>query len=215
MPDALKTDATKVRGCSASVWVYPTTADGRLHFLADSNAAITKGIVALILSAVQDRPADEVARMDVAEALAPFELRKHLSANRTQGVPNMIALIRETAERLRRVNEPSRSLPTRSIRHVLRARSQGRPRPGAGPRISRVADRTGWSSAFPGARNLVGVPETGVLASGAIVSLIDTASGASVWMKLGHFVPIVTLDLRLDYMRPAVKGETVIARCEC
>ena len=100
MPEALKTDATKVRGCSASVWVYPTVQDGRLHFLADSNAAITKGIVALILSAVQDKPAGEVAGMDVTEALAPFELRKHLSANRTQGVPNMIALIRETAERL-------------------------------------------------------------------------------------------------------------------
>lgn len=101
MPEALKTDATKVRGCSASVWVYPTTTeDGRLHFLADSNAAITKGIVALILSAVQDKPAEEVAAMDVTEALAPFELRKHLSANRTQGVPNMIALIRETAQRL-------------------------------------------------------------------------------------------------------------------
>ena len=101
MPEALKTDATKVRGCSASVWVYPTTTDdGRLHFLADSNAAITKGIVALILSAVQDKPAEEVAGMDVTEALAPFELRKHLSANRTQGVPNMIALIRETAQRL-------------------------------------------------------------------------------------------------------------------
>ena len=99
MPDALKTDATKVRGCSASVWVYPTVNDCRLHFLADSNAAITKGIVALILSAVQDKPASEVARMDVAEALAPFELRKHLSANRTQGVPNMIALIQQTAER--------------------------------------------------------------------------------------------------------------------
>ena len=64
------------------------------------NAAITKGIVALILSAVQDKPADEVARMDVTEKLEPFELRKHLSANRTQGVPNMIALIRETAQRL-------------------------------------------------------------------------------------------------------------------
>jgi cysteine desulfuration protein SufE len=101
MPDALKTDATKVRGCSASVWVYPTVTDhGRLHFLADSNAAITKGIVALILSAVQDKPADEVAQLDVNEALAPFELRKHLSANRTQGVPNMIALVRETAQRL-------------------------------------------------------------------------------------------------------------------
>jgi cysteine desulfuration protein SufE len=99
MPDALKTDATKVRGCSASVWVYPTVDGGRLHFLADSNAAITKGIVALVLSAVQDKPAAEVARTDVAEALAPFELRKHLSANRTQGVPNMIALIKRTAER--------------------------------------------------------------------------------------------------------------------
>jgi cysteine desulfuration protein SufE len=101
MPDALKTEATKVRGCSASVWVYPTTTDdGRLHFLADSNAAITKGIVALVLAAVQDKPAEEVARMDVAEALAPFELGKHLSANRTQGVPSMIALVRETAQRL-------------------------------------------------------------------------------------------------------------------
>ena len=99
MPDALKTDATKVRGCSASVWLYPTAADERLHFLADSNAAITKGIVALILSAVQDKPAAEVARLDVHQALAPFELRKHLSANRTQGVPNMIALVKTTAER--------------------------------------------------------------------------------------------------------------------
>ena len=100
MPDALKTEATKVRGCSASVWVYPTAVDGRLHFLADSNAAITKGIVALVLSAVQDRPAGEVAGMDVAAALAPFDLSRQLSANRTQGIPNMIALIRHTAERL-------------------------------------------------------------------------------------------------------------------
>ena len=99
MPDALKTDATKVRGCAASVWVYPTVASGRLHFLADSNAAITKGIVALILAVVQDKPAAEVAQLDVAKALAPFELRKHLSANRTQGVPNMIALVNQTAER--------------------------------------------------------------------------------------------------------------------
>lgn len=99
MPDALKTDATKVRGCSASVWLYPAASEGRLHFLADSNAAITKGIVALVLSAVQDKPAAEVARLDVAQALAPFELSKHLSANRTQGVPNMIALVKQTAER--------------------------------------------------------------------------------------------------------------------
>ncbi|HEY1143786.1 MAG TPA: PaaI family thioesterase [Sphingomicrobium sp.] len=69
--------------------------------------------------------------------------------------------------------------------------------------------------ALPWREELVGVPATGVLASGAIVSLIDTASGGSVWMALGRFVPIVTLDLRIDYMRPALKSETVIARCEC
>jgi cysteine desulfuration protein SufE len=101
MPDALKTDATKVRGCSASVWVYPTPSeDGRLHFLADSNAAITKGIVALVLSAVQDKPAADILATDVAAELAPFGLERQLSSNRTQGIPNMIALIQDTAKRL-------------------------------------------------------------------------------------------------------------------
>jgi cysteine desulfuration protein SufE len=99
MPDALKTDATLVRGCSASVWVYPTKAGDRLHFLADSNAAITKGIIALVLLTVQDKPADEIATTDIAAELAPFDLKNQLSSNRTQGIPNMIALIRATAER--------------------------------------------------------------------------------------------------------------------
>lgn len=100
MPDALKTEASKVRGCSASVWLWPTLRDdGTLHFLADSNAAITKGIVALVISAVQDRPAGEVAGADIAALLEPFDLKNQLSSNRTQGVPNMIARIRETAAR--------------------------------------------------------------------------------------------------------------------
>ncbi|WP_221794386.1 SufE family protein [Aquisediminimonas sediminicola] len=101
MPDALKNDATLVRGCSASVWIYPVEGEGgTLHFLADSNAAITKGIVALVILMVQDRPAKEIAAMDIADALAPFDLKNQLSSNRTQGIPNMIALIRETAGRL-------------------------------------------------------------------------------------------------------------------
>ena len=101
MPDALKTDATKVRGCSASVWVYPTQGeDGRLHFLADSNAAITKGVVALVLAVVQDRAPADIAAIDIAGELAPFNLARELSSNRTQGIPNMIALVRQTAERL-------------------------------------------------------------------------------------------------------------------
>ena len=100
MPDALKTDATLVRGCSAAVWVYPTVRDdGRLHFLADSNAAITKGIIALVLLTVQDRAPADIAAADIEGALAPFDLKNQLSSNRTQGIPNMIALIRETAGR--------------------------------------------------------------------------------------------------------------------
>ncbi|MEQ9663127.1 MAG: SufE family protein [Parasphingopyxis sp.] len=100
MPDALKTDQTLVRGCSAKVWVYPTTNDdGSLHFLADSNAHITKGIIALVLKTVQDRQPRDILTIDIAEELAPFDLKNQLSSNRTQGIPNMIALIRETAER--------------------------------------------------------------------------------------------------------------------
>ena len=100
MPDALKTDATLVRGCSASVWVYPRAGeDGRLHFLADSNAAITKGIIALVLKTVQDATAAEILATDIEAALAPFDLKNQLSSNRTQGIPNMIALIGETAGR--------------------------------------------------------------------------------------------------------------------
>ena len=101
MPEALKTEATKVRGCSAQVWVYPVARpDGRLHFVADSDAHITKGIVALILALVQDRTPREILDLDIRAELAPFDLANQLSSNRTQGIPNMIELIRETAGRL-------------------------------------------------------------------------------------------------------------------
>ena len=100
MPDALKTDATLVRGCSASVWLYPVPSEtGELHFLADSNAAITKGIIALVLLTVQDRTPAEILATDIEAALGPFDLKSQLSSNRTQGIPNMISLIRATAER--------------------------------------------------------------------------------------------------------------------
>ena len=76
--------------------------------------------------------------------------------------------------------------------------------------------REDWAElALPWRPELVGVSEGGILASGAIVSLIDTAAGTSVWVKMGRFQPIVTLDLRLDYLRPATEGKTVVARCQC
>lgn len=100
MPAELKTEATRVRGCSANVWVYPLVEGDRLRFLADSDAHITKGLVALILALVDGRTPREILDLDIAARLAPFDLSAQLSSNRTQGIPNMIALIRQSAARV-------------------------------------------------------------------------------------------------------------------
>jgi len=97
MDAALKTDATRVRGCASQVWLYPTRDSDRLHFAADSDAAIVKGLVALVLLGVQDRPP---AAIDVAALKARLDdlgLAKHLSSNRTQGLASMLARIGELA----------------------------------------------------------------------------------------------------------------------
>jgi uncharacterized protein (TIGR00369 family) len=69
--------------------------------------------------------------------------------------------------------------------------------------------------AMPWREDLVGVEETGVLASGPIISLLDNATSMAVWTRLGVFSPQVTLDLRIDYVRAATPGKTIIARAEC
>ena len=97
MPDALKTDATRVRGCASQVWLYPTRNGDTLHFMADSDAAIVKGLVALVLLLVQDQPAAAVNVADIRTRLDQLGLAKHLSSNRTQGLASMIARIGELA----------------------------------------------------------------------------------------------------------------------
>lgn len=67
---------------------------------------------------------------------------------------------------------------------------------------------------LPYADHLVAYPETGVVASGAIFSLMDSVCGLSVFMALGRWEPHATLDLRCDYLRPATPGETIIGRAE-
>src|ERR1700712_188095 len=61
----------------------------------------------------------------------------------------------------------------------------------------------------------IGDPDSGVIASGPILSLMDTATSMAVWLKLNAFRPHATLDLRVDYLRPATPGKTVIGRGEC
>jgi uncharacterized protein (TIGR00369 family) len=68
---------------------------------------------------------------------------------------------------------------------------------------------------LPYDEKLVGNPDTGVLHGGAITALLDGASGAAVFAALEDFVPIATLDLRIDYLRPAEAGKAVLARATC
>jgi uncharacterized protein (TIGR00369 family) len=68
---------------------------------------------------------------------------------------------------------------------------------------------------LPWAAHLVGNPETGVVHGGVITSLLDACAGAAVFMKLQQPIPIATLDLRVDYFKPATPREPVQARCFC
>lgn len=73
-----------------------------------------------------------------------------------------------------------------------------------------------WTElALPYRDDLIGDPATGILASGPIITLMDMATSIATWLKSGEFRPQATLDLRIDYLRPAEPGKTVIGRGEC
>jgi uncharacterized protein (TIGR00369 family) len=68
---------------------------------------------------------------------------------------------------------------------------------------------------LPWREDLLGDRSRPVLASGPIISLMDMASGMAIWQTRGTFQPVATLDLRVDYLRPAEPGKTVIGCGEC
>jgi len=69
--------------------------------------------------------------------------------------------------------------------------------------------------AIPYNPELVSDAATGILASGPIFTLMDMATSLSIWLKTGTIQPQATLDLRIDYLRPAKPGQTVIGHGEC
>lgn len=73
-----------------------------------------------------------------------------------------------------------------------------------------------WSElALPYAAELIGDPRHGVIASGPVIALLDVATSVAVWLRRGGFLAHATLDLRVDYLRPATPGATIIGRGEC
>ncbi len=98
MDPALKTDANKVRGCASQVWLHPRRDGDVLRFAADSDAAIVKGLVALVLMLVDGQPAAAIDAAAIRARLDGLGLAKHLSSNRTQGLASMIARIDALAQ---------------------------------------------------------------------------------------------------------------------
>lgn len=98
---------------------------------------------------------------------------------------------------------------------MTRAFSRGVPHNIAlGIRIVDVSPE-GTSFELPYDARLVGNPETGTLHGGAITALLDACSGAAVFAALSSLVPIATLDLRIDYLKPAEPGKSVIGKASC
>ncbi len=94
--DEFKTDVYRIRGCQSQVWLKPDLEDGRIFFRADSDAMITKGLVALLIRVLdgQTPAAVATARMDFLEEIG---MQEHLSSTRKNGLASMIKRIKEYA----------------------------------------------------------------------------------------------------------------------
>ena len=93
LDESFRSDDYRIHGCQSQVWLQPGQVDGAVHFKADSDAQITKGLIAILLRVVNDAPAIEVAAADLA-FLDRLELKEHLSPTRKNGLDAMIKQIR-------------------------------------------------------------------------------------------------------------------------
>ena len=97
MPDAERTERNKVPGCAAQVWLAVRDDGARLHFLADSDSALSKGNIALLLRLYSGRTPAEILAFDAREALDRLGLPSALTRQRANGLNAMVGRIREAA----------------------------------------------------------------------------------------------------------------------
>lgn len=98
MDEALKTEETRVRGCTSQVWLIARQGDdGRYHFTADSDAQIVRGLIYVLMIAYQDKTPEEIAAVDIEGAFDELGLSGHLSPSRRNGFFAMVGRIRTLA----------------------------------------------------------------------------------------------------------------------
>lgn len=93
----LKTDTQLIRGCQSQVWIQEYSEDGKLLFLADSDAFIVKGLLAVVLAAYSNKAPSDILAFDMAGYFDSLGLIKHLSPTRGSGMKAMVARIQEVA----------------------------------------------------------------------------------------------------------------------
>ncbi len=97
MDEALKTDENIVRGCTSRVWMVADIKDGTFHFIADSDAHIVRGLVALLMRVYEGRAVSEISQIDIEAAFREIGLDQHLSPNRRSGFFAMVERIKALA----------------------------------------------------------------------------------------------------------------------
>ncbi|PZQ43978.1 MAG: Fe-S cluster assembly protein SufE [Micavibrio aeruginosavorus] len=98
MDDALKTDATEVKGCVSKVWLYHNQdSTGAFHFHADSDGKITRGLVYIVLCAYEGKTAGQIRSINIDDAFTKLGLDEHLSPNRRNGFFAMVERIKSLA----------------------------------------------------------------------------------------------------------------------
>ena len=94
MDDALKTDENLVRGCTSRVWLDAKIENNTLHFIADSDAHIVRGLIGILMAAYQDKTLEEIAATDIEGAMIQIGLDQNLSPNRRNGFFSMVERIK-------------------------------------------------------------------------------------------------------------------------
>ena len=100
LEDRFKTSANLVHGCMSNAWIVAADMDGRLDLQLDSEARIVRGLIAILLSAVDGAPLDEVVQRDFEALFSELDLLSHLSPSRGNGLRSLVDRVKAEAGKL-------------------------------------------------------------------------------------------------------------------